>query len=277
MKTRNFALCALGLAAAITFGGAATASAQARSQTRIPVRKEQPVAAPPVVDTIRIVRVDTVMRPGRVDTVTVRVTRTDTVTQMQMLPVQKLPGVYFGVGAGVAIPYGSFRNSNKDGPIVNAQLGWFPKDAALGIRLNGDAAFFGARETDCPACPSPRHYSGSGDLLLRFPLDRTSKLNPVLYFLGGGGIDKFQNFLPFRNKSGKVVSAGNDTYLLYPGIGAAAATSGTKGLFYHWDAGAGFDFNVGAAHMFVESKFIAVNTTNGPTRYVPIMAGFKFY
>jgi hypothetical protein len=275
MKTRNFALCALGLAAAITFGGATEASAQ--SDRRIPVRKDQGTPAPTVTDTIRIVRVDTVMRPGRVDTVTVRVTRTDTVTQMQMLPVQKLPGLYFGVSGGVAIPYGSFRNSNKDGPIVSAQLGWFPKDAALGFRLNGDAAFFGARETDCPACPSPRHFSGSGDLLLRFPLDRTSKLNPVLYFFGGGGVDKFQNFLPFRNKGGKIVSAGNNTYLAYPGIGLTAATAGTKGLFYHWDAGAGFDFNVASAHMFVESKFIAVNTTNGPTRYIPITAGFKFY
>src|SRR3954469_11981953 len=45
MKTRNFVLSALGLAAAITFGGAERASAQGRSTTRIPVRKE-PEAAP---------------------------------------------------------------------------------------------------------------------------------------------------------------------------------------------------------------------------------------
>ena len=104
MKTRNFVLCALGLAAAITFGGAETASAQAQSQRRIPVRKDAPVEAPVAhVDTIRIVRVDTVTMRGRTDTVTIRM-RPDTVMQMQMLPIQRLPGLYFGLGAGVAIP-----------------------------------------------------------------------------------------------------------------------------------------------------------------------------
>ncbi len=276
MKTRNFALCALGLAAAITFGGAATASAQARSDRRIPVRKDQPAEMAPHVDTIRIVRVDTVTMRGRVDTVTMRM-RPDTVMQMQMLPVQKLPGVYFGLGGGVAIPYSSYRNSHKDGFDINAQLGWFPKDAALGLRLTGDAIFLGKRDTDCPNCPSPRLYAGNGDVVLRFPLDRTSKLNPVLYFLGGGGINKFQNFLPYRNKAGRVTTAGGDTYLSYPGLNLTKAAAGDKSIFFSYEGGTGLDFNVGAAHMYVESKFVQVQTTGGPSRYFPIVAGFKFY
>src|SRR3954464_2649654 len=62
MKTRKSALCALGLAAALTLGGAVTASAQvtdttgrARPQTRIPIRKDQP-APPPRVDTVTVTR-----------------------------------------------------------------------------------------------------------------------------------------------------------------------------------------------------------------------------
>jgi hypothetical protein len=277
MKTRNFALCALGLAAAITFGGAATASAQARSDTRIPVRKDaQPEPVAPRVDTIRIVRVDTVTLRGRIDTVTIR-SRPDTVLQMQMLPVQKLPGVYFGLGGGVAIPYSSWRASTKDGFDVQAQIGWFPKDAALGLRLSGDAIFLNNRDTDCPNCDSPRLWQGSAEALLRFPLDRTSKLNPVLYFLGGGGIDKFQHFLPYRNKGNVIVTAGENTVLNYPGLNLTAAQAGNKGIFYHWDAGTGLDFNVGPAHMYVEGKFVQVQTTAGPSRYFPITAGFKFY
>jgi hypothetical protein len=277
MKTRNFALCALGLAAAITFGSAETAAAQAKSEKRIPVRKDQP--AEPVVthvDTVRIVRVDTSTLRGRVDTVTIRM-RPDTVIQMQMLPVQKLPGWYFGLGGGVAVPYSSYRNSQKDGPDLNAMIGWFPHDAALGLRIDGNAAFFGKRDTDCPNCPSPKLYSGSADVVLRFPLDRTSKLNPVLYFLGGGGIDKFTDFLPYKNSSNTIVTAGSDTYLNYPGIPLTAATAGDKSLFYHWDAGTGLEFSAGPAHLFVESKFVSVNTTGGPSRYFPIIAGFKFY
>ena len=277
MKTRNFALYALGLAAAITFGGAATASAQAKSEKRIKVRKEaapEPVMAR--VDTVRIVRVDTVTMRGRVDTVTIRM-RPDTVMQMQMLPVQKLPGVYFGIGGGVAIPFSSYRNSQKDGPDLNAMLGWFPQGGALGLRIDGNAAFFGKRDTDCPNCPTPRLYSGSADVVLRFPLDRTSPLNPVLYFLGGGGIDKFSNFLPYRNSSNQTVTAGKDTYLAYPGVPVTTASAGDKSLFYHYDAGLGLEFSGGPAHLFVESKFVSVNTTGGPSRYFPIIAGFKFY
>ena len=102
MKTRNSALCALGLAAAITLGGALTAAAQdttrARPQTRIPVRKDQPVA-PPRVDTVTVTRTDTVVRT-RTDTVTV--TRVDTVTRIEELPLQPLGQWQFGVGVGAA-------------------------------------------------------------------------------------------------------------------------------------------------------------------------------
>ena len=108
MKTRNSVLCALGLAAAITIGGAATAAAQgtdttgrARSQTRIPVRKEAPVQAAPRVDTVTVTRTDTVVM-RRSDTVTV--TRVDTVTRIEELPLQPLLGWQFGIGVGMDVP-----------------------------------------------------------------------------------------------------------------------------------------------------------------------------
>src|SRR5690349_7925158 len=101
MKTRNSALFALGLAAAITLGGAVTAAAQdttrtrARSQRRIPVRKDQPAAAvAPRVDTVTVTRTDTVVRT-RTDTVTV--TRVDTVTRIEELPLQPLGAFQFGI------------------------------------------------------------------------------------------------------------------------------------------------------------------------------------
>jgi hypothetical protein len=99
----------------------------------------------------------------------------------------------------------------------------------------------------------------------------------VLYFLGGGGIDKFSNFLPYRNKGNTTVTAGSDTFLGYPGLPLTAAQAGDKSIFYHYEGGLGLDFNISAAHMFVESKFVSVTTTNGPSRYFPIVAGFKFY
>ncbi|MEP6992120.1 MAG: hypothetical protein ABJA80_14400 [bacterium] len=274
MKTRNFVLSALGLAAAMTFGGAETASAQAKSQTRIPVRKDQP-AEPAHADTITVTRVDTVTLRGRTDTVTVRM-RPDTVMQMQMLPIQRLPGTYFGLGAGVAIPMNDWRNSTKDGPAVQAQLGWFPENGALGIRLAGVADFFGSRKTDCPACPSPKLYEGNADLMLRFPLDRTSHLNPVITVIGGAGLDKFSDFIPYL-AHGKVVTAGKNTYLNEPGFVMTQATAGDKSLFYNYNVGAGLDVNLIGLHWYVESKYTTINTTGGSSHYWPTILGLKFY
>ncbi|CAN5916541.1 hypothetical protein BH11GEM1_BH11GEM1_01610 [soil metagenome] len=282
MKTRNFVLSALGLAAAFTFGGAETASAQAKSQTRIPVRKDAQPMEMAKPDTVYIrTKPDTVMMMGRTDTVTVRM-RPDTVMQMQMLPIQRLPGVYFGLGGGIAVPMNDWRNSTKDGPAVQGQLGWYPKDGALGIRIDGLANFFGHRSTNCNQCPSPRLYEGNADLTLRFPLDRTSHLNPVVYIMGGGGLDKFTDFLPYVNTEGKVVTAGGDTYLTYPGLplsttSTAANFRGDKTLFYNYNAGAGLDWTAFDLHWYVESKYTVINTTKGNSHYWPITVGLKFY
>jgi hypothetical protein len=75
------------------------------------------------------------------------------------------------------------------------------------------------------------------------------------------------------------VTAGKNTYLAAPGITPplTAATAGDKSLFYHWDVGPGFAFNVGPAHLFVESKYTTIMTTNGNSHYWPIVAGLNFY
>ena len=136
MKTRNFVLSALGLAAAITFGGAAQASAQAKSQKRIPVRKDDKPAETPMAmrpDTVFIrSKPDTVMMHMKADTVMMRM-KPDTVMQMQMLPVQRLPGLYFGLGGGVAVPANSWIGVTKPGPLGQVQVGYFPADGPIGL------------------------------------------------------------------------------------------------------------------------------------------------
>ena len=202
MKTRNSALFALGLAAALTLGGSMTASAQdtttrARSQRRIPVRKEQPAPQPARVDTVTITRTDTVVRT-RTDTVTV--TRVDTVTRIEELPLQRLPGWQFWSGTGMDIPTQEWLNVASIGWTAHAHLGWFPGTSPVGIRVDGDYSNFGARELDCPNCSSTKLWQLSGVLEWRIPLDRKSKVNPQIYFLGGGGFDWFTDFVPYRKQ-----------------------------------------------------------------------------
>ena len=275
MKTRNSTLCALGLAAAITLGGAVTAAAQdttrARSQTRIPVRKDQPAAAVQArVDTVTITRTDTVVRT-RTDTVTV--TRVDTVTRIEELPLQPLGAFQFGVGVGAALPTGDWRNVVKDGYDIHAHLGWFPGASVFGLRLDGDYVSMGGRETDCANCPGAKLISASGQAVLRFPLDRKSPVNPQIYFLGGGGLDWFQDFTPYRTteRPSLVVSAGPDTYR-----GTGSVLPGTSALaddqLYHWDVGGGIQLG----RFFIEAKYISINTTNKNSAYVPILVGINF-
>jgi hypothetical protein len=275
MKTRNSALCALGLAAAITLGGAVTAAAQdttrARSQTRIPVRKDQPAATvAPRVDTVTVTRTDTVVRT-RTDTVTV--TRVDTVTRIEELPLQPLKSFQFGIGVGAALPTGDWRNVTKDGFDVHAHLGFFPGASVFGIRLDGDYVSMGGRDTDCSGCPGAKLISGTGNVVLRFPMDRKSPVNPQIYFLGGAGLDWFQDFTPYRTteRPPLLVTAGADTYR-----GAGSAAPGTAALednqLWHWNVGAGIQLG----RFFIESKYVAINTTNKNSAYVPVLIGLNF-
>jgi hypothetical protein len=275
VNTRNTVLFALGL----VITGAASAAAQARSDTRIPVRKDAP-PVPVTTDTVRVMVHDTVMVRGRTDTVTRTVTLPvvhDTVTRMEVLPVHKLPGIYFSLGAGTAEPLFSYRDETDNGPDLNAALGWFPKDGNLGLRVDGNWAMFNHR---CVGCADTRLISVMGDIVWRFPLDRTSKTNPVLYLLGGGGWDHYKDYIPYRNDDGKVVTAGEATQIgtaLSTALGVTAANRGTGSNFWDWNAGAGADLTVAGLHWFAEARYVNIFTTNGSSRYVPAIIGLKFY
>ena len=191
MKTRNFTLYALGLAAAISMGSAVAADAQqtprrrATPARRIPVRKDVP--APMRADTVIVTRVDTVT-VRRVDTLTgPTVMRYDTVTRMVYPPLQRLPGLFFGLGLGSTIPMNNIRALVKDGYGGQAQVGFFPMNSPLGLRADVTYGTMPGRDTDCPSCLDAKLLTVGGDVILRMPLDRTSKLNPVLYVFGGGG------------------------------------------------------------------------------------------
>ncbi len=276
MKTRNSALFALGLAAALTLGGALTAHAQdttgtrrARSQKRIPVRKEQPAPQPVRVDTVTITRTDTVVRT-RTDTVTV--TRVDTVTRIEELPLQQLPGWQFGLGTGMDIPTGAWLQANKIGWTGHAHIGWFPGTSPVGIRVDGDYTNFGAQDW-CTSCNSTSLWQLSGVLEWRIPLDRKSKVNPQIYFLGGGGFDWFSDFIPFRQSDGTFVTAGSKTVTTlpagFPAVIVSSTGGGTKG---HWSLGGG----VQLGGFFIESQYKSINTDGGNSNHVPVLVGWNW-
>ncbi|HEX5971391.1 MAG TPA: outer membrane beta-barrel protein [Gemmatimonadaceae bacterium] len=267
MKTRISVLYALGLAAAMTLGATTTASAQRRatSQKRIPVRKEVPVT--PRVDTVTVTRVDTVT-VRTTDTVSTTVVRYDTVTRMVYPPLQRLPGLFFGLGAGANIPMNNIRAVFKDGYALQGQVGYFPMNSPLGIRADATWGKINNYDTTCPGCESPNVWTVGGDVILRMPLDRTSKLNPVLYAFAGGGWSHFGDITVPR----QWVNFGN---------GEQADVSGGHG---YWDVGPGIDFSVGNIHFYAEGRYMTIFTKagdpalqNGKSHMFPVYGGIKIY
>jgi hypothetical protein len=270
MKTRISVLYALGLAAAITLGAAPTANAQqkrAKSQTRIPVRKEVPVT-PPRVDTVTVTRVDTVT-VRRTDTVSTTVVRYDTVTRMVYPPLQRLPGLFFGLGAGANIPMNNIRAVFDDGYALQGQVGYFPMNSPLGLRVDGTWGKLDSYDTTCPTCESPNVWTVGGDVILRMPLDRTSKLNPVLYAFAGGGWSHFGDVSPQQ-----VVNAG----------GSPNKQAWLEGGHADWDVGPGVEFSVGRLHFYAEGRYMTIFTQardagndDLKSHMFPVYGGLKFY
>ena len=269
MKTRNSALYALGLAAAITLGGAITAGAQAKKKTvkkrrvkssvSIPVKKEP--AAMAMHDTVMVTRVDTVI-VRRADTVTTTMMRTDTVTRMVYPPLAKLPGTFFALGAGSDIVMNDIRGYFKDSYAGQAQLGYFPENSPLGLRVDGTYGRIHSRERDCgPNCANPSVYTVGGDVILRAPLDRTSYLNPVIYIFGGGGWAHFGDI----TKPQQLVQC---------------CTSGpidVSGGHGYYDVGPGVDFTLGGLHLYAEGRYMTIMTANKNAHMFPVYGGIKLY
>jgi len=224
------------------------------------------------VDTVTVTRSDTVI-VRRTDTVTV--TRVDTVTRIEELPLQPLGSWQLGVGVGWAAPTGDWRNVSKDGYDLHAHLGWFPGASVFGLRLDGDYVSMGGRETDCSNCPGAKLWEVGLDAVLRFPLDRKSPVNPQIYFLGGAGLDWFNDFTAYRTteRPSQIVTGGDNTY-----TGAGSLISSTQlgarssDQLWHWDVGAG----VQLARFFIESKYVAINTEGKNSAYLPIRIGYNF-
>jgi len=272
-------LYALGLAAAITLGGAVTADAQATTKKKTPTRRTttrarpaqsipqvKDVPQPKTTDTVIVTRVDTVTL-RRVDTVTTTMLRTDTVTRMVYPPLARLPGLFFGVGAGANIPMNDIRAVMKDSWALQGQAGFFPINSPLGLRADATYGKIHCRERDFgPNCKSPSIWTVGADAILRMPLDRTSKLNPVIYVFGGGGWANFSD-----------VQLGGWPRNPFPLPVARGVTLDPSGGHGYWDVGPGVDFSLGGLHLYAEGRYMTIMTSGKNTHMFPVYGGLKFY
>ncbi len=155
--------------------------------------------------------------------------------------------VSIGVGGGLTIPTGDFGDGFKTGWHGLANVGY---EMPSGIGVRGDF-YYGQNNIDATGVDGKAKLAGGlGNILYTFKSAGT--IHP--YVMGSIG---------FMNAKVEA-SAG----------GLSGSESETKIAF---GGGAGIKFKAGSdASIFVEGRYISVNTTDSNTNFIPITVGVSF-
>jgi hypothetical protein len=257
--------------AAIFALDASAASAQAKtkpptSQKRIPITKEAPgEVVAPRVDTVTVYKTDTLRTMGRTDTLrlTNTVTRTDTVVQSITIPPHFIGGMYFGIGAGSALPYGSIRTVNEPGPVGQIQVGWQGLNNVFGLRADGNITRYAHNADYAVLGDRPMMYNVNADLRANLPIFTHTLGSSVIvtpYLIGGGSFISFNNLRMKLNADQGVTGGFGPQHAVIAGDDNSTATTDNS---YHSDwgfnVGGGLGFHAGRKELFVEMRGVRFN------------------
>ena len=143
-----------------------------------------------------------------------------------------------GVGGGVTIPTGTFKDGAKTGWNGLADIGY---TLASGVGVRGDF-YYGENSSKISGGPKGKLLGGLGDLTYSFA--SASSIKP--YLIGSAGF--------FNEKAGSF--------------------SETK---FAWGGGAGIRAKAGSnSSVFLEGRYISVSTTGNKTNFIPITLGVSF-
>jgi len=172
-------------------------------------------------------------------------------------------GWYMGLAGGAAVPTSNIADFYKPGFGVYVPIGWQSMSSPLGLRIDLGYARFSGRDpgaTGLSFTPdNPNIFSGTANLTLdviRWGENRRG----ALYLVGGGGLYRFTNFFSGDRSNNEVQAAFEGTPTTRGGI----------------TGGAGLAFPVGAASLFVESRYTNAYTKGEETKWVPIVLGLKW-
>jgi outer membrane protein with beta-barrel domain len=164
---------------------------------------------------------------------------------------QAQAGLSFGLGAGVVVPTGSMADLNSTGYTGQASLRMQPAASPLGLQVDGFYSRLGL-QNDIDG--HSQMIGGTANAVYAF-----SSVSPARpYLIGGVGV--YNHKLTIDQ-----VGSGSDTK-----FGA--------------NAGAGFDFKLGAASLYAEGRFHAIfkaavdaQTLEETTAYmIPLTVGLRF-
>lgn len=250
--------------AAIFALDASAASAQAKtkptSQKRIPITKEAPGEVITRVDTVTVTKytTDTLRLPGRTDTLrlTNTVTHVDTVIQ-QIMP-HFTGGMYFGIGAGSALPYGAIRTVNEPGPVGQIQVGWQGLNNVFGLRADGNLTRYAHNADYAVLGDRPLMWNLNADVRANLPIFTHTLGSSVLvtpYLIGGGSYLRYNNLrMKLDTDAGVVGGFGPQHAVIAGDDNSVALTDDSYHGNWGYNIGGGLGFHAGRKELFVEMR-----------------------
>ncbi len=157
-------------------------------------------------------------------------------------------GMRFGIGGGLLVPLGTYKDADKMGWLVGADATYWLLGAPVGIRADIQYS-----QTDSKSGITPSHTTkligGLAEAVYAFG-KKADAVRP--YILGGVG---------YYNVKIDVTGLGSGS---------------TSKVGFGGGAGLAFKLGPSGARFFVEGKYVSVSTTGGSTNFLPVRAGIRF-
>jgi hypothetical protein len=222
-------------------------------------------------------------------------------------------GFYVGVAAGAAVPRTNLDQIYRTGYNIEVPIGWDALHSPLGVRLNlgygrlrSNSSFQYTAANGSLVTPSDAQiWQGDVDAKLNLPIGHFLGSTSNLYAVGGGGAYYFRNYgyaggaAASTGTSGTTATTGattgtatgtatgtGPTYGTTSGTAQAPLGYTANGQSYNAsdrktrfgaNVGAGLSWGIGAASLYVESRFVRVFVPNRNSDYVPVMVGITFH
>ena len=151
----------------------------------------------------------------------------------------------FSLGAGAGVPIGTFDDVVKVGWQVSGAVSFSPPDLPVSFQASANYAQF---SDETPLDIKAQIIYGTADAVYRFRSALSTRFRP--YLISGLGL--------YNSKD-----IGDDAF------GDSATKLGIN-------LGAGFNFRVARAELFLESRFHDVFTEGPNVKFVPLTVGLRF-
>ena len=157
-------------------------------------------------------------------------------------------GVRFGIGGGLLVPMGTYKDGDKMGWLVGGDATYWLLGAPVGIRADVQYSQTDSKSSVTPS-QTTKLIGGLAEVVYAFG-KRADAVRP--YILGGVG---------FYNVKIDV-----------SGLGSGS----TSKVGFGGGAGLAFKLGTGSTRFFVEGKFVSVSTSPNTLSFLPIRAGLRF-